>query len=146
MPKVRFEREQIVVDAQPGTTVLEAAEKAGIDVFRGMWPGLHCKRVTGWCNRCKVWVKPDSPNGINPPTAKEKMPRLNGRVSGTMRLACQVQVTGDVTVHTRAGGPEVQRNPTWEATPEPSAWKERWEKRHEAKGKPDEEESTDAEA
>jgi len=147
MPKVTFEREQIVVDAQKGSTLLDVAEKAGVDVFRGMWTGLHCKRITGWCNRCKVWVKPEAPNAVNPPTAKEKMPlRLNGRVSGTMRLACQVQVLGDVTVHTRAGGPAVKLNATWEATPEGSAWKERWAKRHDAKGQAEEEETPDAEA
>lgn len=148
MPKVTFEREQIVVDAPQGSTLLDVAEKAGVDVFRGMWPGLHCNRMKGWCNRCKVWVRGDSPNAINPPTGQEKMPlRLNGRVSGSMRLACQVQVSGDVTVHTRAGGPEVKQDSDWQQPTMGSAWKTRWEKRHEAKGKADEEEdSADAEA
>jgi ferredoxin len=147
MPKVTFEREQIVVEAPRGATLLDVCEKTGIDVFRGMWTDLHCKRVKGWCNRCKVWVKPETPSSVNPPTAAERMPlRLNGRVSGTMRLACQVQVLGDLTVHTRAGGPEVKSNARWEPTTEPSRWKERWEKRHETKGQPEEEDSADAEA
>jgi ferredoxin len=143
MPKVTFEREQIVVDARPGSTLLEIAEQAGVDVFRGMWTELHCKRMHGWCNRCKVWVKPDAANAINPPTSKEKSPfRLNGRVTGTMRLACQVRVNGDVAVHTRSGGPDVKPNATWHATDEKTAWKDRWEKRHESKGG-DEEAATD---
>ena len=142
MPKVTFERELLVVDAKPGATLLDVCDQAGIDVFRGMWTGLHCKRIKGWCNRCKVWVKPDAPNGVNPPTSAEKMPiRLNGRVGGTMRLACQVQVLGDLTVHSRAGGPEVKTNPSWAPTNEPTKWKERWEKRHETKGQKDEEDS-----
>src|SRR5690242_20448403 len=97
-----------------------------------MWPDLHCNRSKGWCNRCKVWIKPTSENAVNPPTAKERSPlRINGRVKGTMRLACQVEVSGDVIVQTRAGGPEVRPNMVWEAEAGPSRWKERWEKRHE---------------
>jgi len=132
LPKVRFEREDVIVDAQNGQTVLEVAEQAGIDVFRGMWPGLHCRRIHGWCNSCKVWVKPDSPSSVNPPTGAERFPiRLNGRVQGTLRLACQVKVQGDLEVHTRIGGPRVRENVNWQASTEPSKWKERWEKRHE---------------
>ena len=44
--------------------------------------------------------------------------RLNGRVQGAMRLACQVEVRGDVSVQTRAGGPPPRpsltaRAPEW---------------------------------
>ncbi|HEY7957106.1 MAG TPA: 2Fe-2S iron-sulfur cluster binding domain-containing protein [Polyangia bacterium] len=143
MPKITFEREQRVVEIKPGQTLLQAADQAGIDLFRGMWPGLHCNRMKGWCNRCKVWVTPETPQAINPPTAKERSPlRLNGRVHGSLRLACQVQAQGDVVVHTRVGGPEVAGNTDWPDTDEPTKWKERWEKRHEGKGgaaEPDEE-------
>ncbi len=142
MPKVRFEREDVIVDAKPGQTLLEVAEQASIDVFRGMWAGLHCSRVHGWCNRCKVWVKPDAADAINPPTGAERFPlRMNGRVAGSMRLACQVEIQGDVNVHTRAGGPIVKSNVNWEATSEPTRWKERWEKRHEKGGGSDEEDA-----
>ncbi len=144
MPKVRFEREDVIVDVKSGTTVLEAAEQAGIDVFRGMWAGLHCKRVHGWCNRCKVWVKSDSPQAVNAPTSAERFPlRMNGRVVGTLRLACQATVAGDVSVHTRAGGPTVKKNANWEASPEPTKWKERWEKRHDKGGGSEGEASAD---
>jgi ferredoxin len=109
VPKVEFEREGIVAEARPGQTVLDVAEAAGIDVFRGLWPELHCGRRRGWCNRCKVWVRPGdggSGDALNPPTATEQARlRLNGRVRGDMRLACQVVPRGDVRVHTRAGGP-----------------------------------------
>ncbi len=135
MPKVTFEREDLVVECRTGQNLLEVAEGAGIDVFRGIWPTLHCKRIQGWCNRCKVWVKPSAPNAINPPTGSERRSfRLNGRVSGTMRLACQVLVSGDVTVHTRSNGPVVAQTTEWKQVEGPTKWKERWEKRHEAKG------------
>lgn len=145
MPKVSFAREGVVVDARPGQTLLEIAESSGISIFRGMWPGLHCRRWKGWCNRCKVWVKPLGDAAVNPPTGAERAYlRLNGRVSGTLRLACQVAVNGEVEVHTRAGGSVVLANVVWEATTEPSRWKDRWEKR--ARDTGDEEPETDAAA
>lgn len=105
MPKVEFEREGVTVDARAGQTLLEVAEAAGVEIFRGIWPGLRCRRRPGWCNRCKLWVAAETPDAINPPTVKERARlRLNGRVQGAMRLACQVTVSGDVRVHTRAGG------------------------------------------
>lgn len=109
MPKVDFEREGVTVEARAGQTLLEVAESAGIDVFRGIWPALHCKSRPGWCNRCKLWVHADAAGAVNPPTAKETARlRLNGRVYGEQRLACQVRLAGDVRVHTRAGGPVVR--------------------------------------
>ncbi len=139
MPKVRFEREDLIVDAKPGQNLLEVCEQAGIVVFRGMWPELHCGGSKGWCNRCKVWVKPLAEGAVNPPTAKETSPlRLNGRVEGSMRLACQVTLAGDVVVNTRAGGPEVKTNMNWQASTEPSKWKDRWDNRKAAGAAADE--------
>jgi ferredoxin len=120
VPKVDFEREGVSVEARAGQTLLEVAESAGIDVFRGIWPALHCKSRPGWCNRCKLWVHADDAGAINPPTAKETARlRLNGRVYGEQRLACQVRVSGDVRVHTRAGGPIVRPSLAGDAP----AWK-----------------------
>jgi ferredoxin len=136
MPKVTFEREGVTVEARAGQTVLELAEQAGIDVFRGMWPELHCGGASkGWCNRCKVWVKPSTPGAITPPTAVETRPRLlSARVRGSMRLACQVRVSGDAAIHTRSGGAPVRTNMVWEQVQGPTKWKERWDKRHDQGG------------
>jgi ferredoxin len=144
MPKVTFEREDLVVECKSGQNLLEVAENAGIDVFRGIWPTLHCKRVQGWCNRCKVWVKSESANAINPPTSSERRFRINGKVTGTQRLACQVTVTGDVTVHTRSNGPPVAQTTDWKQVEGPTKWKERWERRHEAKDAKEEDEAGEA--
>jgi ferredoxin len=98
--RVEFEREGIVVEARAGQTLLEVAEAAGVDVFRGLWPGLHCRRRMGWCRRCTVWVAEDGG-------------------AATMRLACSVAVAERaLRVHTRAGGPRPQPSletgaPSW---------------------------------
>ena len=128
--KVRYEREDNTVEAKAGQNLLQVAEKAGISVFRGMWPELHCGGSSAWCNRCKVWVKPLAEGAVNPPTGKETSPlRINGRVHGNQRLACQVVLSGDVVVHTRVGGPAVQQNQDWQASTESSKWKDRWTNR-----------------
>ena len=33
-----------VVEARAGQSLLEVAEAAGVEIFRGMWPELHCRR------------------------------------------------------------------------------------------------------
>jgi ferredoxin len=130
LPKVRFEREDVTVEVPAGQNLLRVAEQAGINVFRGMWPELHCERGSGWCNRCKVWVKPEAEGAVNPPTKSETSRfRLNGRVRGNQRLACQVTVSGDVVVHTRVGGPPVKTNMDWQPSNENTKWKERWANR-----------------
>ena len=51
LPKVRFEREDLTVEAKPGQNLLEVCEKAGVVVFRGMWPEPNCGDSRG--NTCK---------------------------------------------------------------------------------------------
>ncbi len=123
MPKVTFERECVTVDARSDESVLDVAERTGITVFRGMWPELHCGKSRGWCRRCKVWLKPADQNS-----------------AATEQLACKVPVQTDLVVHTRAGGPVVKANMDWQTNPEHSKWKDRWDKRHENKGAPEDEE------
>lgn len=141
MPKVTFQNELITVEVAPGRNLLEIAEDSGIEVFRGIWPGLHCDRMKGWCNRCKLWATPLAPGALNERTSKEKARfRLNGRLpsGGNMRLACQVIVSGDCEVRTRAGAPPRTLNAEWAPDPRPSKWRDRWEHRND---EPDEEEA-----
>jgi ferredoxin len=143
LPKVRFEREDVTLEVPAGQNLLQIAEKAGISVFRGMWPELHCERGSGWCNRCKVWVK-SADGAVNPPTKVETRPfRLNGRVTGNQRLACQVTVNGDIVVHTRVGGPAVKPNVDWQPSTENTKWKERWANRKTGAGGEEEEEAAE---
>ena len=130
MPKVTFVNELVTVEAQPGETLLSVGERGGINVFRGIFQGLHCKRVRGWCGRCKVWATPLQSGALNEKTGAELRVRLGGRVAakGTMRLACQAVVSGDVEVRTRPGF-EIKETLTWDADARKSKWKERWDKR-----------------
>ena len=150
MPKVTFVNEQITVECQAGANLLELAQQNNVEVFRGIFAGFHCKRVKGWCNRCKLWATPLAEGAVNAKTSSEKRSlfRINGAlpVGGTMRLACQVQVLGDVEVRTRAGfvTPETT---TWDADNKPSKWKDRLEKaRAGGGGGEEEEEAADGEA
>lgn len=120
MPKVTFQNEIVTVDVPAGTTLLDAAQKAGVDVFRGLWSDYHCPTFPfssyGSCNRCKVWVTGLSPDAVNPRTRKEIQGwRVNGALPaiGNQRLACQVVVQGDVEVRTRAGGPPRAQTTEW---------------------------------
>ena len=133
MPKVTFLNEQRTVEARAGQTLLEVADANGVNLFRGLFQGLHCKRVHGWCNRCKVWAAPLATGALNEKTSAEKRRiRLNGTIPavGTLRLACQAVVNGDVEVRTRAGFMPPAPSLTWDADPRPSKWRDRWEKRN----------------
>ncbi len=140
MPKVTFMNELVTVEAPAGRTLLDVAEEHGINVFRGLWPELHCGgdgQRSAWCNRCKVWVNGLAPGALGPRTKKEQRKLyVNGALpaQGTMRLACQVVIQGDCEVRTRAGGVERKPNPEWAPDPRPWKWRERWEKRNEQGG------------
>lgn len=141
MPKVTFVNEQITVEAKPGENLLEVCERTEINVFRGLFQGFHCGGAKGWCNRCKVWATPLQPGAVNERTGAEKRRlRVNGAIPlhGTMRLACQVVVQGDVEIRTRSGF-EIEPNAEWQPDPRPFKWKERWDRRND---EPDEEEGS----
>lgn len=105
MPKLRLINEALEVEAAAGARLLDACAGAGIDVLRGLWHGARCRSGAlamlpyGACGRCRVWVS-GAAGALNPPTAME---RLHPTVRGSLRLACQVHVQGDLEVTTRAG-------------------------------------------
>jgi len=120
--------------APAGANLMEVCQSAGIDVFRGIWRGLHCGGVglgkllpAGTCGRCKLWVKPDAASGVNPPTGKEK---VHPKIDGMYRLACQVRVLGDMDVTTKPGWQEFVESSEWNRDPraDGSKWMERWRK------------------
>ena len=92
MPKVHFHSpfDDVTVEVEPGTTILEAAEKAGAHV------GHACGGVCA-CSTCHVWVK----SGFDSLSDQEddEMDRLDMAfdVRPNSRLACQTRV-GDSDV------------------------------------------------
>lgn len=76
------------VTAQRGQTLLAAILAAGED-------HRHICGARGFCTSCRVEVI-GSPAGLSPVSPLERQ-RLGGQ-AGTLRLACQTQLIGDVEV------------------------------------------------
>lgn len=87
MPKIHFKSplDDITVEVQPGTTLLEAAEQAGAHV------GHSCGGVCG-CSTCHIWVR----KGLDSLSEQsdQEMDRLDMGfdVRPYSRLSCQTEV------------------------------------------------------
>lgn len=90
MPKVHFVSplEDLTVEVEPGTTLLEAAEKCGAQV------GHVCGGVCA-CSTCHVYVKKGLASVSE--QQEDEMDRLDQAfdVKPTSRLACQSTVAGE---------------------------------------------------
>ena len=90
MPRVTFRSplQEIAIEVPPGTTILEAAEKAGGQV------GHSCGGVCA-CSTCHVWVK----KGLETLSEQDDMELdrldLAYDVKAQSRLACQAKLGGD---------------------------------------------------
>ena len=112
MPKVVFvnqKNEKQEVEVEAGSNLRTAAQKAGIEVYKGISRYLNCLGH-GMCGTCRVLVKSGMDN-LSPRTVLEKI-NLNLHPitmlasighENEMRLACQVMVNGDCTVETTPG-------------------------------------------
>ena len=94
MPKVRFIKENLEVEVPSGTTILEAARKAGAP------EGDRCGGVCA-CSTCHVIVK-QGLNSCNEATEEEddQLEEAPG-LTPQSRLACQTVPNGseDIVVH-----------------------------------------------
>lgn len=79
------------IKVKPGTTLLHAARRAGVQIT------TRCDGKAA-CLMCKVRVEQDESKALLPPTDAEK--RKLGRLleEGT-RLSCQAKVRGALSVH-----------------------------------------------
>lgn len=84
MPHVTFMPFGVSVAVKPGTSVLEAAGEAGIEIL------APCAG-RGTCGKCAVRVLEGDPGPADAVPGRAPMP-------GTMRLACILRPGGDVTV------------------------------------------------
>jgi 2Fe-2S ferredoxin len=89
MPRITFRSPlgELAVDAEPGSTLLEAAEACGAQV------GHSCGGACA-CSTCHVWVR----KGLEslPEQEDQELDRLDQAfdVRPTSRLACQARVDG----------------------------------------------------
>jgi ferredoxin len=127
MPKVMFVNEVITVQAEAGKTLKEIADAAGVNLFEGFWADrfYRCRNDSGHClgSGCRVWVTERSPGALSPRTVWE---RIRPTHSGTIRLACQAVVKGDVDVRTQPGALlETKPNPKWDPDTRHFKWQDR---------------------
>jgi ferredoxin len=112
MPKVVFVNEHRIVEVPPGKNLKKLALELGINPHREFFRGVNCGYV-GLCGLCQVWVKESAPGSTNPRNIRESIAGTRGQ----RRLACQVEVLGDVEVTTFAGGDGRLRAPRPIAAP-----------------------------
>jgi ferredoxin, 2Fe-2S len=91
MPKVRFEPSGVEVDTEEGTSILDAALDADVELDHNC--GGNCA-----CSTCHVVID-SGIEGLNPVTEDEQ-DMLDEAIGLTpnSRLACQCNLTNDVTV------------------------------------------------
>jgi ferredoxin len=99
MPKVVFVNEHRIVEVPSGKNLKTLALELGINPHREFFRGVNCG-FFGLCGTCQVWVHEAGSGGTNAKNLREKMAGMRGE----RRLACQVQILGDVEVTTTAGG------------------------------------------
>lgn len=106
MPSIHFLNDHKKLDVLPGTNLRAAALKAGIRLYPPLQRVLHLNVSLGPlqipCSSDVIEVVDGK--GVNPRSPEEEA-LISGRllkrkVGPQHRLACQVQVTGDVSVRT----------------------------------------------
>lgn len=78
------------VEVPWGTTVLAAADRAGVDV-------PHYCGGTCSCGTCRVEVRGDA-TGLSPASGREEMVLGSQQTQAGDRLACQARLLGPVTI------------------------------------------------
>jgi ferredoxin, 2Fe-2S len=91
MPKVRFIKENLVVEVPEGTTILEAARQAGAP------EGDRCGGVCA-CSTCHVYVVEGFESTSDVEDEEFDILDKAFDVRMTSRLGCQAKVIGDIAV------------------------------------------------
>jgi ferredoxin len=99
VPTITFVRENKRVQVPEGDSVRYPALESDVPVYCGLWKVANC-HGNGLCGTDRVAVSPLV--NTNPLSFMEKFwLRSDLKKNPNMRLACQVQVLGDVTVDTQ---------------------------------------------
>jgi ferredoxin len=89
-PLVRFQPSGRALRVERGTTLLEAARRAGL-------PIASACGADGICARCAVRVLAGA-LALSPETELEERQKVRNRIDPTLRLACRAAALGDVEV------------------------------------------------
>ena len=94
MPKVTFEKERIQVLAPMHANLREVAVANNIPIYAGLAKVANC-HGNGRCGTCRVELQGAN---LTPRNAIEE-----GKLKGApnLRLACQIEVLGDLSVKTQ---------------------------------------------
>jgi ferredoxin, 2Fe-2S len=90
MHRVRFHPTGRVVEVPGGTTLLEAARRAGLPIARSCG-------ADGLCSRCALVVLSGA-EALEPESDAERRTKARNRLPAEWRLACRARVAGDVEV------------------------------------------------
>lgn len=88
MPRITFVNWGVTVEVEPGTTILEAAEKAE---GQGVKMGHACGGVCA-CSTCHVWVREGYDSLEEPSEREEDILDKAFDVRPVSRLGCQAEV------------------------------------------------------
>lgn len=106
MPAVHFLTERKSIEVLPGTNLRQAALRSGIQLYSTLHRVFHLNLNLGPISFpcASDVVEIVEGKGVNPRTPEEEAliagRLLKRKVTPAMRLACQVQVTGDISVRT----------------------------------------------
>jgi ferredoxin len=99
VPTITFMRENIQVEVPEGDHVRYPGLEHDVPVYCGLWKFANC-HGNGLCGTDRVAVSPST--NTNDLTFMEKFwLRKDRKKNPNIRLACQVEVFGDVTVETQ---------------------------------------------
>jgi ferredoxin, 2Fe-2S len=90
MPKITFLKPFAPLDVKEGANLMQALLGAGMPVASSCYGD-------GVCGKCRLDI-PAGQGNLTPPTDLEEMARARLRIPKEIRLSCQCEVKGDVTV------------------------------------------------
>ncbi len=99
MHRVHFRKENITAYVADGTNLRQSCIDAGIDPYPALGGLVSC-RGKGFCGTCAVHI--DDPGALSPASKREAkfLKRLQPELAGELRLSCQAEIKGPVTVGT----------------------------------------------
>lgn len=91
MPIVRFTKSEAQLDVPVGSNLMQA-------LLEGGRPVASSCQGDGVCGKCRIEIV-DGRKNLSPETELEKFLRERHLIPKEMRVSCQTQILGDITVN-----------------------------------------------